>query len=153
MHGYAVHTDLNGVSCRPINWTVCEVKLNGLDWMNGRSETQETCNTEKYLLYAHFKLRLCMGFFCNLQHNVFFCSIHLLVQHIKQLVEYILAEGVSRLCWLILGHGGEEWALSPGQTRWRVPESARRQSQPPSFSFYNNLIQISNTYITVGMYF
>lgn len=31
MHGYAVHTDLNSVSCRPISWTVCEVQLNGLD--------------------------------------------------------------------------------------------------------------------------
>lgn len=39
---------------------------------------------------------------------VVFGSIHLLVEHIKQLVEHILAEQVSCLCCLILGHGGEE---------------------------------------------
>lgn len=42
----------------------------------------------------------------HLQQSVL--CVHLLVQHLKQLVEYILAQKVSCLCRLILGHGGEE---------------------------------------------
>lgn len=55
---------------------------------------------------------------------VFLLHCHSLVQHVKQLVEHILAQGFGHLWWLALRHGGEEWALSPGQTRWRIPESA-----------------------------
>lgn len=63
------------------------------------------------------------------QYNLL-CIIDSLIQHIKQLVEYILAKGVRCLWWLIVGHGGEEWALSPRQARRGVSESARRQEQP-----------------------
>lgn len=41
MHGDAVHADLNGVPCRTISRTVGEVQLNGLDWVNGRSERRK----------------------------------------------------------------------------------------------------------------
>lgn len=56
------------------------------------------------------------------------CFFYSLVQHVKQLVKHILA-GEVRLCWLVLGHGGEERAVPPGQTGCRVPQSAEWQRQ------------------------
>lgn len=40
VHGDAVHADLNRVSCWDVARPVTEVQLDGLDWMDGWSETQ-----------------------------------------------------------------------------------------------------------------
>lgn len=60
MHGYAVHTDLNGVSCRPICWTICEVQLNWLDWMNGRSEAKKDTFLSHQSLFLEVTLQCCL---------------------------------------------------------------------------------------------
>lgn len=70
--------------------------------------------------------------------TMLFDTVNSLIQHIKQLVEHILTEGVRCLWWLILGHGTEERALFPGQARWRVSVSARRQERLWSFEFVLN---------------
>lgn len=127
-----------------MGWTEWTADLKHRRWVTLKNSWRYTNS-----FVTHWSL--CM--FQHLLNNVcFVCSIHLLVQHIKQLVEYILAEEVSCLCWLILGHSGEEWALSPGQTRWRVPESARRQKESTITLMLLLIFQVSNAYFTVGIF-
>lgn len=86
MHGDAVHADLNGVSCRPVRRTVTEVQLDGLHCMDGRSEARK----ETILLGQQ-------GFFQRIHAAKLFGANNSLVQYVKQLVDYILTEEVSRL--------------------------------------------------------
>lgn len=95
------------------------VKLSSMGWIEWMADLQAR---DIYM----FLVKL---WFRYLQYNLL-CIIDSLIQHIKQLVEYILAKGVRCLWWLIVGHGGEEWALSPRQARRGVSESAKRQEQP-----------------------
>lgn len=115
-HGDAVHADLNGVPCWTVFRTVCEVQLNGLDRMNGRSERRKRC-------FEMLSKRR--------RHRLEWHTVDLLIQHIKELVEHILAEGVGWLRRLIMGHGGEEWAVSPGQARRGVSESGQKRRERP----------------------
>lgn len=74
MHGYAVHTDLNGVSCRPISRTVREVQLDGLDRMNGRSDRRQIIlKSTSYVSFLPPKVRKACVHFAS------YCSMHLLV--------------------------------------------------------------------------
>lgn len=131
------------------------VKFSSMGWTEWMADLKHKRRVIlKNSWYAHFlwvtKVCVC---FCIHSTIFFFLFIHLLVQYIKQLVEYILAEGVSCLCWLILRHGGEEWALSPGQTRRRVPESARRQNQPRSHSFYYSYSKLAILTLLLAFFF
>lgn len=60
--------------------------------MNGRSEAQETHIS--YLFILSESPRSVLNIYGTM---LFFFSIDSLIQHIEQLVEHILAEGVARL--------------------------------------------------------
>lgn len=116
VHGNAVHADLNGVSCRSVSWTVAEVQFYRLNCVDRRSETPKG---EKAFVSSTTSI-FC---FCTAKLLV---GIDLLIQHVEQLVDHVLTEKVSCLWGLVLWHGGEKGAVSPGQTRW-VPQATRSQ--------------------------
>lgn len=59
-------------------------------------------------------------------------AAHSLIQDIKELVEHVLAEGLGRLRRLVVGHGGEERAVSPGQAGRGVSEPTQERRERAS---------------------
>lgn len=94
------------------------VKFSSIGWTEWMADLSET-DTSLFSQPSNFVV-------LTVQLWLFY-MVNSLIQHLKQLVEYILAEGVRCLQWLILRHGEER---RNGHTRWRVPESVRRQKQP-----------------------
>jgi len=118
------------------------VKLSSMGWTEWMVDLKQHGQHWKVVDRHFFKVNVC-----------FFCSIHLLVQHIEQLVEHILAEQVRCLCWLILGHGGKEWAFSPGQAGGRVPESEKKHHPSATIISGHIYSKKSSTYFTAGIFF